>query len=233
MKIKFVGRITLGAVGILLFSSADASPVQLNKNDFHERYIENVNISGSVRAGVMFQSAASQVKPAELFVDIGTNSGSTLCVRIISIDGHYEADFEYAITKENQGLVQFDLPTSKGDVVESYAPDHLAVLAEVKKECSQKKAHFAPAAWGRPDNNTVKVFLNSGVEKTLLKIKNKEGKYIKQKCNKLKHEKLTAYDVECVISNAIEYDLSTTKVLRKNFDNFIKPIKLNIQTTGR
>ena len=222
----------LGAMGMLLFSSAGAGPVQLNKNDFHERYIENVNISGSIRAGVMFQSAASQVKPSELFVDIGTNPGATLCVRIISIDGHYEADFEYPIKKENQGLIQFALPTSKGDVVGSYAPDHLAVLAEVKKDCRQKKARFAPAAWGRPDNNTVKVFLNSGVEKTLLKIKNKEGKYKKLKCGKMKHEKLTAYDVQCVISNAAEYDLSTTRVLRKNFDNFIKPIKLNIQKMG-
>ena len=100
----------LGAMGMLLFSSAGAGPVQLNKNDFHERYIENVNISGSIRAGVMFQSAASQVKPSELFVDIGTNPGATLCVRIISIDGHYEADFEYPIKKENQGLIQHLIP---------------------------------------------------------------------------------------------------------------------------
>jgi len=232
MVTKMVGKIMLITLGMLLISYAGADPVQLSKNDFHERYIENVNISGSIRAGVMFQSAASQVKPEELFVDIGTNPGATLCVRIISIDGQYEADFEYPIKKENQGLIQFTLPTSKGDVVASYAPDHLAVLAEVKKDCSQKKARFAPAAWGRPDNNTVKVFLNSGVEKTLLKIKNKEGKYIKLNCSKMQYEKLTAYDVECVISNAAEYDLSTTKVLRKNFDNFIKPIKLDIQKTS-
>lgn len=96
-----------------------------------------------------------------MFVDIGNNPGATLCVNIISIDGRYEADFEYPIKKENHGLIQFSLPTSKGDVVESYAPDHLAVLAEVKKNCRHKKTRFAPAAWGRPDNNnTVKVFLN-------------------------------------------------------------------------
>lgn len=70
------------------------------------------------------------------------------------------------------------------------------------------------------------------MEKTLLKIKNNKGKYKKLKCIKIKNDNLTAYDVECVISNAAEYDLSTTKVLRENFDNFIKPIKLDIQKVG-
>jgi hypothetical protein len=206
-----------------------AEAIKLNQSQFWESYSQSVNISGSVRAGVMYDSPADHVIPDLLYLDISTKSDQLLCVSMVSVDGQYGAKFTYQLSDKIHGLTPFQLPTKLREVMIAYTPEQIAVLSEIKPVCKGKSGHIIPASWGKPSVNTVKVYLNSGISRTTLKLYKFSGGKIKLKCLPMQSDKNnTAYDTECIITNAGDYDLSKTKILRSNFGNHSRPIKLNI-----
>ena len=217
---------------ILLTTTATAETIRLNQDQFRESYTEEVNISGAVRTGVMYATSSKHAMPDSLYIDLGKGSDQILCVKMISVDGRYGADFEYSLTSNISGLTRFQLPTTFKDVVTGYSAEQIAVLAEIKPACKSKSIQILPASWGSPKPDTLKVFLNSGVDTTYLKLYLQKGGSKKQPCQAVKAERGTAYDTACSISDPGSYDLSKTKVIRKNFDNIFKPIKLRIYLTA-
>ena len=207
-----------------------AETIQLDKLQFRESFAENVNISGSVRAGVMYRSNLPNATPDSLYIDIGSKSNQILCARILSVDGKYGADIDYQLTGNRSGFTQFQLPTIMHDVVTSYTPNQLAVLAEIKPRCKSRKGHIVPASWGKPlvTSGIVKVFLNSGANNTFLKLYKHGGGSKKLSCNPIEAERNTAYDTECSIKNVEIYDLGKTKIIRTNFGNHSRPLRLQI-----
>lgn len=206
-----------------------AGTVILVKEQFKESYSNEVKISGAVRAGVMHQSTIPSVIPEALYINLGSNSGSQLEVNIISFDGRYEASFNYLVEKGVSGLTRFKLPTRMTKVISKYAPRQLAVLAKLKINSQDKRGAFIPATWGMPNPDHITVLLNSGVSKTLLKLYRPNGSKKNLECRKITGEGATAYDTECAVENHKQYDMAKTRIIRKNFDNFFKPIKLKIR----
>jgi hypothetical protein len=207
-----------------------AGPIPIEEAQFQESYNDSVNISGSVRAGVMYMAGAEKVLPDSLFLDLLPESDKLLCVSMISVDGRYGAEFSHKLSSDLTGLTQFQLPTEMHDVLTRYKPDQVAVLAEIKPACNDKGERIVPAAWGRPpaDSSVIKVFLNSGAEKTYLKMYKKENGSDKLKCKSVRSETKTAYDTECTINEPQKYLLENTKVLRRNFGDYGKSVKLKI-----
>lgn len=217
---------------LFLFNMAHAETIVLDKdiNQFHESFTQNVNISGSVRAGVMYSSSLDKVRLDSLFIDIGdiAKSDKMLCVKMLSVDGQYGADFSYKLKGKLSGLNHFKLPTTLQDKVSGYTPSHLAVLAEIKPACKGKGGHIVPALWSKKKDNILKVYLNSGVSKTSLKLYKAQGGSNKVSCNPIKAKRNTAYDTECNINISEEYTLEKTKIIRTNFGSHSRPIKLPI-----
>lgn len=207
----------------------DAGTVVLVKEQFKETYTNEVKISGAVRAGVMHASSIPAVVPEALYINLGSNSGSRLEVNIISFDGRYEAKFNYLVEKGVTGLTRFKLPTRLTKVISSYAPRQLAVLAKLKTNGNDKRGAIIPATWGIPNPEHLTVLLNSGVSKTLLKLYRPGGGKENLECRKFIGGGATAYDTECVVENYKQYNMAKTKIIRKNFDSFFKPIKLKIK----
>ncbi len=56
---------------LIVSSTCRAGTVELVQDQFTESYINEVKISGAVRAGVMFQSNARSVIPEDLFISLG------------------------------------------------------------------------------------------------------------------------------------------------------------------
>jgi len=209
-----------------------ANTIRLDQNQFREFFTEDVNISGSVRTGVMYQSSSQFVKPDALFIDIGTKLNQMLCVKMISVDGRYGANFQYEITGKIRGVTRFQLPTQLHEIVTGYTPEQIAVLAEIKPACKGKSKHIVPASWDKPENDSINVFLNSGGSTTYLKLYLLEGGSKKSPCQPIKADRGTAYDKECQITDPQRYELSKTKIIRTNFDSYFKPLKLKIHNTS-
>ena len=205
-----------------------AGDVELLPGQFQESYISEVNISGSVRAGVMYESNRQVAGPDALHIYLGDMNPSILQVKITSIDGRYEADFIYPVNNGETGITKFRLPTKMEDIISHYPPDQLAVLARLKKTGLSSKGKIIPATWGKPGSNNLKIFLNSGVSTTLLKLYRTDGSTKKIVCRKIDTDNVTAYDTECIVNDSGRYEMSRTKVIRKNFDSYFKPVKLNI-----
>ena len=223
---------------LIVLNAVKADTIQLDKTQFHESFTRNVNISGSVRAGVMYNSSWSKVQLDSLYIDIGSESvpDKMLCVRLLSVDGQYGADFTYKLTGKLTGLNNFKFPTTFQDEVSQYTPDQLAVLAEIKSACKGRTGSIVPALWSSKKNEDIKVYLNSGVSKTFLKLYKRKGGSTKVSCMPVKAERNTAFDTQCHISNIDDYKLEKTKVLRTHFGNHSRPIKLPIfisQTTTK
>lgn len=224
-------------------NTVNANPIKLEK--INESYNKNVTISGPVRAGVMYSSSSPNVNPDQLWIDISSLNdissgdskvGQKLCVNMLSADGQYSASFNYQLTGNNNdsdSTEPFKVPTSYSGVVEKYAPNQLAVLAEVKPDCigenQGKTKQIIPVTWGTRDKpNTLHVYLNSRSSKTYLKLYSTEGGSEKIACDPVKFETTTAYNMECNISNISNYNLEKTKIIRTNFGNRFKIIKLPI-----
>lgn len=227
-------------LGLLFFvvnlTGLNAEPIKLNENQFHESLAEKVKISGSVRAGVMYASDSTRVLPNALYVAVGKEYDKMLCVKILSVDGQYGASIKFTLKGAiEDDPAQFELPTAHQDIVTSYMPEQIAVLAQikpVKDNCNGKSGRIVPAAWGKHNNDIIKVFLNSSANKTSLKLKkiNKDGSKQSKKvlCRPVKSKNNTAYNTECSIENIGDFDLTKTKVLRSNFGSISKPIKLEV-----
>lgn len=213
---------------LVVLNAVNAETIQLDINQFSESFSKKVNVSGSVRAGVMYSSSAEYVMPNSLYIDIGSKTDQLLCVKMLSVDGQYGADFTYKLTGKISGNTEFQLPTKLQNVVTSYAPNQLAVLAEIKPVCKKKGGYIVPASWGKPILDTVKVYLNSGVNTTFLKLYKIDGSSQKVLCTPVKNERNTAYDTECNIEDVSSYNLEETKILRKNYGNHSRPIELRI-----
>ena len=215
-----------------MFNTVNAETIQItNDHQFSESFSENVSISGSVRVGVMYSSSSRYVTPDSLYIDIGLKSDQILCVKMLSVDGQYEADFAYPLAGNISGRIHFELPTRFQDVVATYTPDQLAVLAEIKSVCKGGGGRIVPASWGEPIPGDVKVYLNSGVNKTFLKLYKANGSSDKISCSPIQSGKSTAYDTVCIIPGAGSYNLERTKIIRINFGNYSKPVKLKIYTS--
>lgn len=224
MKLGFVVLFSI----IILPAYCMAGDVELLPGQFQESYIKEVNISGSVRAGVMFESKSEVAGPEDLHIYLSDKNPSILEVKMISIDGRYEADFNYPVKNEETGITKFKLPTKMAHIISHYPPDQLAVLARLKKPENSSKGEIVPATWGKPESKNLKIFLNSGVSTTLLKLYRTDGSTEKIVCKKIDADNVTAYDTECRVNEAGQYEMSKTKIIRKNFDSYFKPVKLNI-----
>ena len=215
---------------ILFFISSFcyADSITVSSNELSESYTEEVKVSGEVRAGLMISAASTKVRPDSLYIDLGDGSYENICVIMRSIDGKYESRFSKQLSKDLSGLTQFILESEYQNIFSNYSPDTIAILVNTSSKCKGKLVGALPAVWGKPADNSLKVFLNSGLYQTKLKLYKPDGTKEKIPCTQIENDKKVAYDTQCQIISPEIYDLTKTKILRKNFGNVLKPIALPI-----
>jgi len=213
----------------LLFSKfAFPDTIKIDTQKFSESYTETVNISGSTRTGVMYESSLHKVNAESLYIDIGDTSSGMLCAKLVSVDGLYEASFELKLKNKWQGINRFILPSRYNKKISHYPPNHIAVLAELKPKCKGKTLKFAPASWGSPIITKIRVLINSGGLNTHIKLYEYDGSHQKLECHYIDAQKKVAFDTECIISEPGRFLLHKSKILRSKFNSRSAPIKLPI-----
>lgn len=199
----------------------------------NEEYNENVQVSGQVRSGVMYESDKDEkitLPPDHLYLYLGNGGFDTICGKLISSDGQYEADFRTTELSKDEGKVAIKFESKfKKHINNKYNAKDLTVLAYKGSKNCKRIDSILPTAWTDKVGDTLVVYLNSGQFNTDLILYNKSArKPTKVKCEKINHTKNIAYDTVCSIDLNKQYILSKTKIRRTNGDSRVKPIKLPI-----
>lgn len=114
-----------------------------------ERYAPAAEISGTPLVGLV---AAGQVDPAlrRIMARIPADwVGETVCARMVSSDGRYEAEREYSVPAGWQsGLANLDFPTRYGEQLAEFGAQELGVLV-TRGSCGNQadERQIVPAGW--------------------------------------------------------------------------------------
>ena len=212
-------------------SSVRADPIEVSLSD--ETFSDTVKVSGHIRAGVMYRSSDNhtlRLPPESIILDLGQIPHDTVCGKIISMDGKYEASFSTDSLAGRKGRVQLQLKSRFGKL-EEYDSGAITVLAYESDPSCRKILRILPAAWyeSSADSDTLTVLLNAGSFDTSLLLYPK-GKRRPESlpCRKIESGQSVAYDTLCEIERLSDYDLTRSRIKRRNANNFARAVKLPI-----
>ena len=203
----------------------------------NEVYDKNVKVSGEVRSGVMFEGHGTSkvtLPPQFLYLNIGKNGFKTICGKLISVNGQYEATFSTTGLSHSNGIVQLKLDSKFDKLINEYPHTDLSVLTYEGFKSCKKVGRIIPASWSNDTAQELIVYLNSGQFNTNLLIYSKTRKKPAViPCRKIDGDGKIAYDTACTIKLENNLDLSKTKIKRSNGDNYAKLIKLPIHLVSK
>lgn len=203
-----------------------------------EKYDENVTVSGEVRAGVMYQQTLADpipLPPWTVFVDLGGGlpRKASLCGKLISADGVYEASFQFdpGPNMKLSGITSFKLESEHENKLSSYQVGEISVFTyEGSREC-RKISNILPSSWSSHITEDINIYLNARQYDTyLLAYKKDERKPNFISCHAISAKQRVAYDTVCTIKQINAYDLSRTRIRRSNGDSYAPIIKLPISS---
>ncbi len=217
---------------ILAPMHAVSEVIKVTQDEFKESFVENVKVSGEVRAGIMYLSSETTSKPNSIYLALDKEDRH-LCVTIRSSDGKYEAKFSKMVDGAVPGATKIELNSRFKEMLESYDNSEIVALVHSKDNCETKIEKILPVSWSQEAKGMIAVYLNSGQYVTRIKLYKESGQTDKIKCDVLNADERVAYDTVCRINNPERYDLSRTRIIRSNFGSFAKPIALPINIALR
>lgn len=204
---------------------------RIGKDTFQESFSDNVEVSGGIRAGVMYASSAPRVDFETLFVHFSTplaEAGKQLCVSMVSLDGRYSASWRHPIPEGSTGSYRITLPSQYHAKLENLGPDDLVVLAAVADACPARDMSYIPASWGTPAKNSLKIFLNAGTSQSRAIFQDQNQKR-KVTCNVLPVTAKIAYDTVCVLMLSDSQLPSLVQIVRTNFPTRLPTVRIPLE----
>lgn len=206
---------------------AEFAEFALEARILNEGYEPAVDVSGRTLMGVMAEPSGhpdgdNQAQRLYLWLPDGLETGGhRICISLNSRDGHYTSLLDVSLERlealrsgleqreaENTETLPVDFVTRKPEYYTQYAqtppPHRLAVLAELKRDCSPatKREAVLVAAW-RPFSapQTLSVIANSSRLETLLavllELPEGENRQLGVMCQPIEAPQRIAYDAAC------------------------------------
>jgi hypothetical protein len=124
---------------------SDPIRLQIASGHFNEVVRDSAQISGVVVAGLLHHGDSDRT---ELSVAIDPNwQADTICARVVSGDGLYEAENAYALPPSwGGGLAELDFPTQYSDLLLGLSPGAVAVRV-TEGDCTQRNPSAGLAHW--------------------------------------------------------------------------------------
>lgn len=229
-------RVTFLSVCIFLLSivcsiADDNTVVVVNELQLNESFIDKVNVSGGVRAGLMLSSSKQSVDFDQLYIYLGdkgeSSAQSVLCVSMVSNDGRYSSNWEHRLEQQKTGPIKFSLKSKHKEQLAAYTPSELVVLASVAQEsCQSKKQQYVPASWGFVQDGKYILFVNSGGADAAVSV---SGRKERISCDKILNGKTIAYDKKCEIDQSIIGQEKKLSLHRSNFNNTLPDVKIELK----
>lgn len=208
--LRLVCTLMLFYLPVQVFSMDRVIPI----TNIKEKIIKKINVSGKPLSGIMFNTLAKKIQLNNVYIWVGNKAKKFICVKMRSIDGTYEASFDYARQKGDIGKLKFDIKSKHRDYLSKYNPEQLVILASTKENCTEKdkKNNYIITAWGENiTTSVVAYFMRNGDNVDVkLKIKQRSMKPKAFECELLNESKIVAYDTKCAFTIKKQYDLSST-----------------------
>lgn len=203
----------------------------LETSPFKESYSAVTPVGGRVVVGAMLigeKATPSELSPAVHYRQ--RLAEPQLCVSIISRDGRYRADNTYragAAPPSGQAALQF--PTSYGDTLKAMGEGELALLSEVKANCSSPGRGAIVLSSLKPGKgNRLFIFINSGgatVTAGLL-VGSEEHAL---SCEPTKQDGATAFDTKCHLAlDGVAGSNLKIRVTRQLFERRLPAVTLDL-----
>lgn len=205
--------------------------VVMDESQLNESFIDKVNVSGGVRAGLMLNGSKQSVDFDQLYIYTGDGNeplaNSILCVSMISNDGRYTSNWEYPLNQQKRSTITFSLKSRHKEQLAAYASSELVVLAAVAQEsCESKNLEYVPASWGFVQNGNYVLFVNSGGADAAISI---PGRKERIPCDSILNGKTIAYDKKCEVDKSLIMQTKRMYLQRTNFNNKLPDIKITLK----
>ena len=159
MKFKFI---LLSVFSILAQASGGyGQTVDLVNAPLLAESLQNTaKISGSVVSGLQVQKGETSEIVIEAFVPEAW-SGETVCLRVVTVDGRYEASNEYAVSKDwDGGIARLFYPTAHTDILAAKPLDGVG-LRMARGECLAELSEATVVYWKGAREMPISLLVNS------------------------------------------------------------------------
>lgn len=220
--------------GILLISLASAHGLAqtLQPLRFSESLNPEVKVSGATRGGVLINAHERPESLETLTVRVPQgNELSQLCLTLVTRDGRYQGNMEFAIPPGTEDFVELTYPTQfRKQLLEANEP-YLAVLAGLQSDCNSNDTRYVPTAWKRPaELSEIQLIVNAGNLDAHVSVPILDGGGERRfECERVATSPTIAFNLICTIDLADDLDLMGTEIRRDDFfGNPLPPVAVPI-----
>lgn len=228
-------RLQLGLIGSVVFSGAAASAQShaaappLQPTYFREHLVSGVPVAATgTRVGLMIDPGPNRIDPSRLWVHLPDSAARSLCVTINSIDGRYEAEARYDITRTSSGIVSLQVPTRYSRQLQEYRGLELAALAGAAVSCPGPVETWVVAAWQSGSEPEHAVLLLNARERTRVLLPTQSAPQMIT-CPELPLPNKIAYNRACRLSLPENPRRSRLRIQRADLSRPIPEVALEVQ----
>ena len=142
-------------------SAADNQKMTLALEELNEVVRDGALIAGAVVIGVQVRNASDQDLTLSSYIPSHWG-GQTVCAKVVSADGLYEAIGPYSVPVGwSGGAAELPFPTKHGELLRSLPEDGIGVLVSHGECGKQEGAVKTIALWNSDQASSVDIVLNS------------------------------------------------------------------------
>jgi hypothetical protein len=194
-----------------------------------ESFTPSVRVSGATRVGVMSGDPMAPVTPGQFAVLVpGSATAGTLCIRILSADGQYEARISQALPPDSaRGSRVLRFNTSYPEALQGRRASDLAIeatLASPGATCDGRDGRVLVASWEPTvSDRDFWVVVNSGQLRTELTAR--IGASTRTfACEPVAAARKVAFDQRCRVTLAANERAADLRIVRRRLGNILTPI---------
>ncbi len=194
-----------------------------------ESFTPSVKVSGATRVGVMSGDPMAPVAPGRFAVLVPRSVKSgTLCIRIVSADGQYEARITQALPPDSaRGPQPLEFDTSYPEALKGRRASDLAIeatLAAPSATCDAHDGRVLVASWEPTvSDRDFWVVVNSGQLRTELTARIGASSRTFP-CEPVAAPRKVAFDQRCRVTLAADERPVDLRIVRRRLGNVLAPI---------
>ena len=175
-------------------AAVEAESLPLATDEFHEEVRTGAQISGVMVAGLQRQGLAPAAARLRAWVPADW-AGATVCARVVSVDGLYEAANDYEVAEDWSGAyADMPYPTRHPDRLDGAGRDGIAVRV-TRGVCDGPPGDATSALWNDGLTQPLSLLVNSFQADSVFAYV--EGATTPIRCGPVAQDGRSAYDVTC------------------------------------
>lgn len=219
MQLRLFIKISVIAFCAVSNTAQGQKIIEISKDDFHEKYADNVDVSGSVLAASFVPGNLKYASPDQLYVYL-PEYRPFLNIVLSSIDGKYSADASFDLPANQTGWIQVKLPTDYQNEYKKYLPNRLVAFsfADSTDMFGNYIQEVFPTSWGKPASNRFTLLVNSAGSNPNITFKDNEGNLVTEDCQSIREKFTRVFNYTCSLDDH-SLDIATTFTFSPDYES--------------